>query len=357
MVKIERFTANPIISPEDVKPINDGFEVIGAFNAAVAQYNDETILVLRVAERPVNKDENKILIPVYNCQTKTTQVITESNRDGRFDTSDSRVVKEANVNHDFKYLTSLSYLRLARSTDGVNFSIEDHAFVYPHNEYETYGIEDARCTKIGDKYYLNFSSVSPRGICVELISTSNFESYQHEAIIFNPDNKDVVLFPEKIKQRYYALNRPTVKSTGHNDVWISSSPELHSFGDHHWLFAGSEKGWDNGRVGAGLPPIKTKYGWLEIYHAADKSSRYCMGAMLLDLDDPTKIIARLQNPILEPEAIYEKEGFFGEVVFGCGYVQRGDEITMYYGVADTSVAGCRFSLKEVLKELLGDQIG
>ncbi|MFD1465888.1 glycoside hydrolase family 130 protein [Lapidilactobacillus mulanensis] len=351
MIHVERFKDNPLITPADVKPLNEGFEVIGTFNAAVAQLPNETIMVLRVAERPLNSDPSKLLIPIYDVESQTTKVITKDNDATRFNTSDSRTIGPQQGGYDFDYLTSISYLRIARSQDGVHFTVDDQAFVYPHNDYETYGIEDARCTKIDGKYYLNFSAVSSRGICVELISTTDFTSYHEEAIIFNPDNKDVVLFPEKIHGRYYALNRPTVKSTGHNDVWISSSPDLHSFGDHHWLFSGSKDGWDNGRVGAGLPPIKTDAGWLEIYHAADKSSKYCMGAMLLDLDDPTKIIYRSKNPILSPDADYEQKGFFGEVVFGCGYTLKDDQLTMYYGVSDTSMAACRFSISELTDKL------
>lgn len=356
MIQIKRLQENPLITPEDVKPLNDGFEVIGTFNAAVAQLGEETIMILRVAERPINQDDNKMLIPIYDCESQTTKVVVKEKDATRFDTSDSRTIGPKSGDYDFDYLTSLSYLRIARSNDGIHFNVDDNAFVYPHNEYEIYGIEDARCTKIEDKYYLNYSAVSEKGICVELISTTDFISYHEEAIIFNPDNKDVVLFPEKIRGRYYALNRPTVKSTGHNDVWISSSPDLHSFGDHHWLFTGSKDGWDNGRVGAGLPPIKTKDGWLEIYHAADKTNKYCMGAMLLDLDDPTKIIYRSKQPILQPEADYEKKGFFGDVVFGCGYTLTEDQITMYYGVSDTSMAACQFSLSELLIQLIQREI-
>lgn len=352
MINVERYNKNPIITPEDIKPVNDGYQVVGAFNAAVTKYGDEVLMILRVAERPISSDPNIVLAPYFDCKTKQTKNVRLDKKSGKYNFNDSRVISSNEKGNEFEYLTSISYLRIARSMDGINFTVEDKPFVYPHNEYETFGVEDARCTKIGNRYYLNFSAVSTHGVCVELISTDDFESYKHESRIFNPDNKDVALFPEKIHGKYYALNRPTVQSTGHNDVWISSSPDLHAFGNHTWLFTGSKDGWDNGRVGAGLPPIKTKDGWLEIYHAADKNSRYCLGAMLLDLDDPTKIVKRLPEPILKPETEYETRGFFGEVVFSCGYTLDNDKLSIYYGVADTSMAVCTFSLNEILSELM-----
>ncbi|MFC6177680.1 glycoside hydrolase family 130 protein [Companilactobacillus huachuanensis] len=352
MIKVERYKKNPIITPDMIKPINSGYQVVGAFNAAVTEYKGEILLILRIAERPISNDPNIELAPYFDCETNKTKTIGLDRNSGKYNFDDSRVISTIGKENEFDFLTSISYLRIARSTDGINFVIDDEPFVYPHNEYETFGVEDPRCSKIDNTYYLNFSAVSTHGVCVELISTEDFKSYKHISRIFNPDNKDVALFPEKINGKYYALNRPTVKSTGHNDVWISSSPDLKAFGDHTWLFTGSKDGWDNGRVGAGLPPIKTKYGWLEIYHAADTKSRYCLGAMLLDLNDPTKIVKRLSEPILRPETDYEKNGFFGEVVFSCGATLTGDVLSIYYGVADTSMAVCKFSMMEILNEIM-----
>jgi predicted GH43/DUF377 family glycosyl hydrolase len=109
--------------------------------------------------------------------------------------------------------------------------------------------------------------------------------------------------------------------------------------------------WDSQRIGAGGPPIKTDMGWLEIYHGADNNHRYCLGAFLLDKDDPTKVIARSEAPIMEPSKEYEKEGFFGNVVFTNGHLVDGDEITIYYGASDEVVCGAKLSIKEVLSTL------
>ncbi|MGM0125672.1 beta-1,2-mannobiose phosphorylase/1,2-beta-oligomannan phosphorylase [Enterococcus sp. AZ194] len=350
-MKIERFKENPLVTPKEVKPLHDGYEVIGAFNGGVAKYQDEILLLLRVAERPISEDPDIIKAPVYDLETKTMEVLSFNRNDDSYDFEDPRMIRKKDKLDGFAYLTSLSYIRIARSRDGHNFTIDDEAFLYPFNEYQTYGIEDARCTQIGDTYYINFSSVSPVGVCDSLISTKDFQSYEDLGNIFAPENKDVLIFPEKINNKYYALHRPSLKSIGNYDIWIASSPDLISWGNHQHLLGVREESWDSGRIGGGLVPIKTEQGWLVIYHGATAEHRYCMGAALLDLEDPTRVIARSQQPIMEPEATYEKNGFFGDVVFGCGGIQEKDQLTMYYGVADTSMAGCTLSIKDILQQL------
>jgi predicted GH43/DUF377 family glycosyl hydrolase len=109
--------------------------------------------------------------------------------------------------------------------------------------------------------------------------------------------------------------------------------------------------WDERKIGGSAVPFKTDQGWLEIYHGADRDNRYCLGAVLLDAKQPEKIIARAEKPILEPEADYETEGFFGNVVFSCGLLYEDDKLRIYYGVADTSIAYAQISLQDVLENL------
>ena len=349
-MNIYRYEENPLLTPLDVKPYHENFEVVGVFNAGVTEYNGETILVLRVAERPISENPNVVKTPVYNVNTKKLDIVEFHKGDGRYDFSDSRTItkKESGC---FSYLTSLSYLRLAKSKDGHHFTVEDTPFIYPSNIHETLGIEDPRVTKIEDTYYIYFSAVSPLGVGESMVSTKDFKTIKHHGMIFSPENKDVTIFPEKINGKYYALHRPVPKSTGSPQVWIAESENLLHWGNHQFLFGLRENMWDNGRIGAGAVPIKTDRGWLELYHGANKDDRYCMGAILLDLDNPTKILARSEEPILSPEAPYEVEGFFGNVVFSCGALVEGDTIKMYYGVADTSIACAEFSIKEVLDSL------
>ncbi|MDR0299101.1 MAG: glycoside hydrolase family 130 protein [Streptococcaceae bacterium] len=349
-MKINRFVENPLITPDDVKPYHQGFEVIGAFNAGVAFYKGETLLLLRVAERPISETPNIIKVPLLKNGELTLLEIERD--DPRYDFSDPRIIHEVGSEADFIYLTSLSYIRIARSRDGHRFTIDESPFLYPFNEFQNFGIEDARCTQIGDEnYYINFTSVSEMGIIESLVKTTDFESFEDMGNIFLPDNKDILIFPEKINNRYYALSRPVSSSLDRKDIWISKSSDLKAWGEHRHLLNTSKDDWDNGRVGGGLVPIRTEKGWLEIYHGATKNNVYCMGALLLDLDDPTKVLAKSKAPLMMPEMPYEKEGFFGEVVFACGGIVNGDKLTLYYGVADRSMAACELSISEILSQL------
>lgn len=349
-MKTYRYEENPLVTPSDLTPYHEGFEVIGAFNAGVTTYKDETIMLLRVAERPISNDSSVVQAPVYNPDTDELELIELKKDDPRYNFTDPRVIGKKG-SEAFAYLTSISYLRIARSKDGRNFSIDPEPFIYPSNELETFGIEDPRITQIDDTYYIYFSAASAKGVGESLVSTMDFETTEHLGMIFAPENKDVLIFPEKINGKYYALHRPVPKSTGAPEVWIAESDNLRYWGNHKYLLGLREGLWDNGRIGGGAVPIKTEKGWLEIYHGASKEDRYCMGAVLLDLEDPTKVIARSENPILEPEANYEVNGFFGNVVFSCGVITEGDTVKMYYGVADTSMACAELSLKEILDSL------
>lgn len=351
-MKVYRYEENPLITPADVKPYHEGYEVIGTFNAGIAKYGDEVLMLLRVAERPIGDDPNIVKAPVLNAASGSVELVRLSKDDARYDFYDPRVVRDVTRSTGFAYLTSISYVRIARSKDGRHFTVDDEPFVYPSDPLETYGIEDPRVTQIGDEYYVYFSAVSPVGIGVRMVSTRDFREIRDHGMIFGPDNKDVLIFPEKVNGKYYALHRPTVKSIGFPEMWIAESDNLRYWGNHKHLIGLREGMWDGGRIGGGAVPIKTEKGWLELYHGATVDHRYCMGGVLLDLDDPSKVIARSDMPVLEPEAEYEKHGFFGDVVFSCGVLVEGDTVKMYYGVADTSMACAELSLREILDSLV-----
>ncbi|MGA9175213.1 MAG: glycoside hydrolase family 130 protein [Thermoactinomyces sp.] len=350
-MNIYRYEQNPLITPADVKPVHKDFEVIGAFNAGIAKYKDEILMLLRIAERPVSPDPGIVRAPVFRPDVKELEILEFHRSDPRYDFSDPRVIRKASNPEGFEYLTSISYIRIARSKDGRHFTIDEKPFIYPSNQLETFGIEDPRVTQIEDTYYIYFSAISPQGIGESMVSTKDFVTFQHHGMIFAPENKDVLLFPEKVNGKYYALHRPSLKSIGKPEIWIAESDNLLYWGNHRHLIGLREGMWDSGRIGGGAVPIKTDRGWLELYHGATPDNRYCMGALLLDLNDPATVIARSDRPVLEPEAEYEKEGFFGDVVFSCGALVEGDIVKMYYGVADTSMACAEISLQEILDTL------
>ena len=124
------------------------------------------------------------------------------------------------------------------------------------------------------------------------------------------------------------------------NICLAYSDDLMEWTDHKPLMTTRNGYWDCNRLGAGAPPIKTERGWLEIYHGVDDDMHYHLGIVLLDLDDPSKVLARSSRPLLSPEKEYEKVGIVPNVVFSCGVVERDSEYLIYYGAADKVIAGC-----------------
>jgi predicted GH43/DUF377 family glycosyl hydrolase len=171
--------------------------------------------------------------------------------------------------------------------------------------------------------------------------------------MLHPDQKDVVLFPEKVAGRYLALTRPMPGSFGRIlGIWIAESDDLVHWGNHRPVALPRARMWDEMRVGASLVPIRVEGGWLEIYHGADRVNRYGVGAMLLDAEDPATVLARTRRPLFVPETDYEKTGFLDDVVFASGHVDLGDgRIRFYYGAADTHVCAAEVAIDDVLGAL------
>lgn len=346
-MSVYRYPNNPIIKPEDIKPSESGFEVIGSFNAGVTRLGNEIILLVRVAERPISPHPNLEMTAVYDVTDRCVVMKEFSKDDPDIDLSDPRMT----ITPQGKFLTSLSHLRVARSEDGVNFKIEDTPAIFPQTEYETFGLEDPRITLIEDTYYITYVAVSPLGITTSLASTKDFKSFKRHGVIFCPDNKDVVLFPEKIDNQYYALHRPVTPLFEKYEMWVANSPDLIHWGNHQYFMGVAPGLWDCERLGASAAPFKIPQGWLEVYHGVDHTNRYCLGAVLLDYKNPCKVIARTKTPILEPQTDYEIEGFFGNVVFNCGLLYEQQKLRIYYGVADTSIAYAEIPIEDILKNL------
>ncbi len=350
-MSIFRSPFNPIIQPKDVKPSRPDFEVIGSFNAGVARYHDEVVLLVRIAERPVNDHPGIYLAPVYDPNNHELMIKEFLKDNPLYNFSDSRVIRTPQGT----YLTSMSHLRIARSTDGIHFEIQEQPALFPANEYEAFGIEDPRISLIDDTYYINYSAISNIGITTCLASTKDFKSFQRLGVILAPDNKDVEIFPAKIHGKYYALHRPSISHFGNPDIWIAESPDLLCWGNHRYLMGTREGYWDNGRIGGSAVPFLIDEGWLEIYHGATKDDRYCLGAVLLDRDEPWKVIARSKKPVMEPEADYEVNGFFGKVIFCCGVLYEENKVKVYYGAADTVTAYAEIPIADIMKNLSGSK--
>ena len=198
---------------------------------------------------------------------------------------------------------------------------------------------------------MTYTQVSSNGVGVGLRITRNWTDFDHVGMIFPPHNKDCAIFEEQIGGKYYALHRPSSPELGGNYIWIAESADLVHWGRHRCLAHSREGYWDSARVGAGATPIRTSVGWLEIYHGATKENRYCLGALLLDLNEPWRVLARSEEPIMEPLAPYEQEGFFGQVIFTNGHLVDGDNVTLYYGAADSVICAAKLSIESILESL------
>ena len=281
-----------------------------------------------------------------------------------------------------KYISRIGY---ASSTDGYSFARSNHIALEPTQDYEEYGIEDPRVVEIDNQVYITYvilSAYVTDGATVEastaLATTIDFLKYTRLGVITSKgsNNKDVVMFPEKMSQqqssvlslsssnnadragKYFFLHRPSswIGSTYGVDkpsIWLGEGNALTNF-EKHTLLLKPEEDWEELKVGAGPPPIKTRAGWLVIYHGVSREKVYSAGAALLDLHDPSKIIGRTKTPILEPKEPYEKLGDVNNVVFPTGAcVVDNDKLFVYYGAADKvcclATADLNYLLDHILK--------
>lgn len=223
------------------------------------------------------------------------------------------------------------------------------------------GCEDPRLTKIGNKVYMTYVAYdgsNPPRVALTSISSSDFFAKKwnwEKPVLVSPPNvvdKNAVLFPEKIDGKYVIMHRifPHILIDFVDDLDFDGRTFLS--GQHK--IAPRASSWDSRKIGAGAPPLRTKYGWLLIYHAVGDtdSARYKIGAMLLDLNDPTAVIARSRYPILSPEMHYENEGMKYGIAYPCGAVIIDDTLFVYYGGADMVTCVATVPLTPFLDELV-----
>ena len=248
-----------------------------------------------------------------------------------------------------------SFLALARSQDGFHFTVEEKPCMLPARSgpfavWEERGIEDPRLTLLEGRYHVVYTALSRFGPRIALVRTADFHQYERVAIISGFGNKDGVLFPEKIGGLYARLDRPIGRGIG--SVWISYSPDLVNWGRSEFVFGPRDRYWDSYRVGASAPPIRTDRGWLEIYHGLRMTGAgpiYRAGAVLLDLENPGRVVRRCLAPILSPRETYERVGDIGNVVFvGGALVEPDGEVKVYYGAADTAICVATAPLSTIL---------
>jgi predicted GH43/DUF377 family glycosyl hydrolase len=340
-----RFPQNPLLLPKDVSPSADKLQVICLLNPGVFTFDGKIWLLVRVAES-IKQVEGWAFLPALNDEGQI-DIIEVPLNDPDLIAADARVYNYQGLD----YLTTVSHLRLLSSTDGITFAEEEgYPGLFGKGKLERFGIEDCRVTYLEGVYHLTYTAVSDSGVGVGMITTTDWQEFDRKGMIMPPHNKDVAIFEEKINGKYYALHRPSSKDIGGNYIWLAESPDGLHWGNHKCIVKTRVGMWDSARVGAGAAPIRTQQGWLEIYHGATIENRYCLGAFLMDLEDPSIVLARTIEPIMVPTERYELSGFFGFVVFTNGHLVKGDELTIYYGAADEFVCGATFSIQEVLQQ-------
>ncbi len=252
-----------------------------------------------------------------------------------------------------------SHLLRATSSDGVSNwrfdnspTLKREPDIFPE---ERWGIEDPRITWMQDlnKYAIVYTSFSRTGPLISLALTEDFVTFEKQGSITSPDDKDGALFPRKFNDKYLLIHRPS--SEGHRaHIWISSSSDMKSWGEHQILLNARHGGcWDANKIGLSAPPLETPDGWLILYHGVKSTAAgtiYRLGLALLDLNNPTIVLRRSKEWIFGPESDCEKFGDVSDVVFPCGWVidDKTDLVIMYYGGADSCICLATAKLSELL---------
>ena len=246
----------------------------------------------------------------------------------------------------------ISRIGYAVSTNGFKFFRFDQPVFTPKLILEPRGCEDPRLVKIEDSYFMTYTAYSERGVRIGIASTKNFLEWERYRVHWPEMNtKNAVLFPEKIDDKFVMLHRPMDKEP--MGIWIAYSDDLAEWYGHQEVMAPRGEGtWESVKIGAGAPPIKTENGWLLIYHSVDENWVYRLGAAILCLDDPSEVLYRYPDPILQPEMYYEVRGKVPRVVFACGACEVRDKYYIYYGGADRVI--CVATIDK--EELVGKEI-
>ena len=233
------------------------------------------------------------------------------------------------------------------SSDKIKITDENGNDVSPNYAY------DPRLVKIDDVYHIIWCT-DFHGASIGIATTKDFKTFTSKGSGFLPFNRNGVLFPRKFNGKYYIMTRPS--DSGHTpfgDIFLSESDDLLHWGNHKWIMGKSSEWWQSVKIGAGCAPIETEEGWLLFYHGVTGTCSgfvYSMGAALLDLNDPSKVIHRCGNFLLTPEVEYEERGFVANVVFPCAALVDADtnRIAIYYGAADTNTALCFTTVDDVI---------
>ncbi|MCX6232169.1 MAG: glycoside hydrolase family 130 protein [Bacteroidetes bacterium] len=263
-----------------------------------------------------------------------------------------------------------TFMVMAESVNGIDFKVENKIVDFKGIEKikeKIYHIYDARISNLEGTYYIMFAMDMDGGCQLGLGKTNDFKSFEFLGITSNEDIRNGVLFPEKVNGNYLRMDRPNKSrhdngTTSGSTIWLSKSDDLLNWEPLAPLIDGRFHYWDE-FIGSGPPPVKTRKGWLHIYHGVaghfGSSNIYQAGVMLLDLNDPSRVLSRSWCNILEPRELYELAGQVPNVVFPSGmivmdydnegFAKPDSEVYVYYGAADTCVGLAVTTINELLE--------
>jgi predicted GH43/DUF377 family glycosyl hydrolase len=256
----------------------------------------------------------------------------------------------------------VSHLAVARSPDGLTrWRVAPEPLIAgdPADRTSRWGVEDPRVTRIDELggWVIAYTAYGPEGPCVGLAVTQNFVAAEHIGIVMPPEDKNASLLARHLNGQFILFHRPASHMSGRADVWLSRSADLRSWTATEPVL-GSRPGiwWDSTRIGMGPPPVETPRGWLGVYHGVRHmvgGPVYRVGLVLLDLENPARVLRRSDEWVLAPKAAYEQNGDVPNVVFPTGLLHDPDtdQLRLYYGAADSVVAVATARLAEVLDYL------
>ncbi|VVB77671.1 4-O-beta-D-mannosyl-D-glucose phosphorylase [uncultured archaeon] len=377
MVKVKRECL--LIRPEDLKPSSRYLEIIGTLNPGVTRLaSGDIVAYVRVIEKLIKTSDKKYFY--------SPRLVGENRYKLKIDKFKKNLVDQSS-DLDFlfkdgtKRLTFISHLRrVILDKTGMKIkSIDDKPSFFGISWDGELGIEDPRITKINNLYIMTYVSLSR----ISNVSTSYAVSndgikWYRRGLIFSEQNKDVVIFPEMVNEEYIAIERPEGSFEFTNPhMWITHSKDMELWGRQNPLNISKKSEWDSGKVGAGPPPIKTEKGWLLFYHGViepkKKKTRasivkrmeisdifdetdvlYCVGAALLDLKNPNKIISKTKIPLLFPLKKYEVDTFEGKgVIFPTGIVldESKKNVLLFCGAGDRFTVVKEIELSRIMAKL------
>jgi len=360
MIKIKE--KKVLLEPRDLFPSSSKFEILGVFNpGAVRLANGDIVLYVRIWEKLIKTEDKKYYYAPRMIGRKTFKVVIDKFKK---ESAKSKSNLDIIFKDGTKRITFISYFkRVILDRSGFNIKLIDKnpSFYGLYNDGE-FGVEDPRITKIEKGYIMTYVSLSKeQNISTSLAISRDCKNWKRRGIIFGEQDKDVVIFPRKVKEKYVAFDRPESNfqfSLPH--IWIAYSSNLESWGDLKPVGCVYKKGGICTRNGAGPPPIKTDKGWLLIYHAVEEKeennkrvSEYIVGAALFNLKNPEKIISATGKPLLLP--LKEEVMVFDakRIIFPTGAIfdENKKDLLIFSGESDKITTVSKVSLRDILKAL------